>query len=409
MRKSTTRARGLQSIIILGLIVVLLATACTPATSSGEPQKVVEFGNITPLTGPASASEQLGFWGMEDYVRYFNEEGSIPGVTVEHSWIDTGFVVPNAISAYRKFVDRDVVCLISDHTEALPGIVPELEKDGVPMVTGLQSEYLIYPPGWVYGQSPTYAETFTAMADYIMENWQEQRPPRLAFMGSDTEFTWSPVAEGTKYAESIGMEILPTEIVPHVPLDTTGQLLRLKERGVDFVYIQMIPVVAVPILRDAERLGLMDKMQFTGAESSAGDIVIEALGAASDGYLFPKVVPYWDETELSGIQLMIDNQMKYYGREVSKRETPYILLWVTAAIICEAIKRAVEDVGYENVDGIAVKKALDDMKAYDVYDLVTIGYTPEDHRGSNKVAVYQIKDGKIVRITDWKEAPMLVP
>ena len=82
---------------------------------------------------------------------------------------------------------------------------------------------------------------------------------------------------------------------------------------------------------------------------------------------------------------------------------------IEQAIICEAIRRAVENVGYENLDGPAIKQAFDNTNDFDVDGLVTITYTPEDHRGSNKVAIYQVRDGKLVRASDWREAPLLVP
>ena len=68
-----------------------------------------------------------------------------------------------------------------------------------------------------------------------------------------------------------------------------------------------------------------------------------------------------------------------------------------------------ETVGYENVNGPAIKEAFDSIKDFDVDGLVTITYMPDDHRGSNKVAIYQVRDGKIVRATDWRNAPMLMP
>ena len=409
MKRGIAGRKGLQAILIVGLTGLLLLNACASAPMVSVEKKVVEFGNITPLTGPAAASEQIGFRSVEDSVRYFNEETGIPGVTIKHSWIDTGFQVPNAISAYRRFIESGVVCLFSDHAEALPAILPQLEEDGVPLLGGIQDEQLLYPPSWYYGVFPTYAETFTAMADYIMEIWQEERPPKLAFMGSDTAFTWNPVEQGTKYAEGIGIEMLPTEIVPHVPLDTTSQLLRLSEQGADFVYIQMIPAVAVPILRDAERLGFLDKMQFCGCEDSVGDALVKGAGTAAEGYLVPQTIPAWDETEVIGIKIMTDNQIRHYGKEVSGKYAAYPKVWKATAIICEAIKRAIGNVGYENLDGRAVKEALDSIKDFDVYGLGKITYTPEDHRGSDRLAVYQLKGGKVVRVSDWRKAPMLVP
>jgi ABC-type branched-subunit amino acid transport system substrate-binding protein len=69
------------------------------------------------------------------------------------------------------------------------------------------------------------------------------------------------------------------------------------------------------------------------------------------------------------------------------------------------MRRAIENVGYENLDGRAIKEALDGMKDFDVYGLASITYKPDDHRGSAKMAVYQVRGGKIVRVSDWREVP----
>jgi branched-chain amino acid transport system substrate-binding protein len=242
-----------------------------------------------------------------------------------------------------------------------------------------------------------------------MENWKEERPPRLAFVGIETQWGYEPRAEGTKYAESLGFEVLPPEIVPIVVLDATTQLLRLKDEGADFVYMHTFPSSLGPTLRDAQRLGLLAQMHFVGTETGMGESVIEMTGSASEGYLMSMIAPWFDEAEVPGIRLMIDKQMEYHGKVV--RDNAYRNGWILAAVVCEAIKRAVENVGYENVDGAAVKQALDNMKDFDIDGLVSVTYKdrPLDHRGITKLAIYEVRDGKIVRVSDWREAPSLVP
>jgi hypothetical protein len=202
--------------------------------------------------------------------------------------------------------------------------------------------------------------------------------------------------------------MLPMEFIPLVPIDATTQLLRVKERGADFVYISWLQLGSGPIMKDAERLGLLNEIQFTGFEYSVGKQMISMAGAAAEDFLVPNTLPSFAETDVPGIKLMLDTQMKYYGR-VKVEEPEYIAGWTGTAITCEAIRRAVENVGYENLDGPAIKEAFDSIKGCDVDGLCTINYTPDDHRGSNKLAVYQIRGGEIVRITDWRDAPMLVP
>jgi hypothetical protein len=99
--------------------------------------------------------------------------------------------------------------------------------------------------------------------------------------------------------------------------------------------------------------------------------------------------------------------MKYRGKV--EKETGYRNGFVVAAVACEAIKQAVDNVGYENVDGAAIKEALDNMEDFDVHGLASITYKdrPSDHRGITQAAVHQVQDGKIVRLSDWQELPKL--
>jgi hypothetical protein len=164
-----------------------------------------------------------------------------------------------------------------------------------------------------------------------------------------------------------------------------------------------------PVLRDAERLGLLGQMHFAGAELGMPESTIQMTGAASEGYLMAKVFPWFNETEVPGIRMMLDQQMKYRGTVA--KDSGYQAGWVMGALACEAIKRAIEDAGYDNLDGAAMKEVLDNMQDFDIYGVASVTYKdrPLDHRGITKLAVYEVKDGKIVRATDWREAPSLVP
>jgi branched-chain amino acid transport system substrate-binding protein len=405
MKNRIVPEKRLGIILAVALATLLLFTACTPAPM--EKGNVLEIGYIGPLTGAGASSEQLVLFGYLDYVRYFNEQEIIPGVSIKVQWADSAMSVSNFLSKYEIFKARGIPVMMSNESVGLAAFHSKFEQDQIPLCTTAANQELVYPPEWCYFRSPTWAEHFAVLADYIMENWHEDRPPRLAFMALDTDFGRQPIIEGTKYAQSLGIEMLPVEFVPFVPLDTTPQLLRLKQEEADFAYISSIIVTSGPILRDAERLDLLGQIHFCGMEYSYGERLIQMAGAASEGYFTPNTMPSFAETEVPGVKLMLDNEMKYHGKVGKDPEA--ISGWTIAAIACEAIKRAVENVGYENVDGPAMKQAFDSMKDFDVYGLLKITYTPEDHRGSTKIAIYQIKDGKIVPATDWREAPMLVP
>jgi branched-chain amino acid transport system substrate-binding protein len=397
------------AILAIALTALLLFTACAPSEGPlPGARKVVEVGEIGSLTGPGSSADQNFLFGVLDYAKYFNEQEMIPGVTVEIPWRDSARNMERWLSAYEALKARGVHVMMSNETLGLEPFQARVERDQITMYSGNPIQEMVYPPRWYYFRSPTWAEQFAVLAEYLMENWQEERPPKLAIITVDSSFG-RQVVRGADYAESLGFEILPLEFVPYVPIDSTTQLLRIREGGADFVYIQWLQLGSGPIMRDAERLGLLDQIQFTGLEYSVGRQMIEMAGAAAEGYLVPNTLPSFADTDVPGIQLMLDRWRQEHA-EPEPAGPEYIAGWVGTAITCEAVRRAVENVGYENLRGPAIKEAFDSIKGFDVDGLVTITYNPpDDHRGYDKIAVYQVQGGQILRVTDWRVAPMLVP
>ena len=393
------------AILLVALMALMLLTACQPAaTQPPVEKKVVEIGCMAGITGPGGTATQSAFWSLQDYNEYFNKEIGIPGVTLEVSWLDTRHELPLTISAYRRFVDRGMPIIVSfEHTDPFKSMC---ERDETPIIILPQSPFAMYPPGWLYAIFPTHPEALAVWCHWIMDNWKEDEPPRVAIMGTDNPMTHT-LLEAEEYVESIGIEMLPTEFVPWAPLDATPQLLRLKENGADYVMICPLWTTAVPIVNDAYRLGLTEKMHFAGIDYAFSETLVNVLGDAAEGHSVAMFSPWWEETEIPGIKLMQDLR-KEYGREFIFEGSDVHGLTIMA-VTCEAVKRAIEEVGYENLNGRAVKAALDGMKDFDVYGIRKITYTPEDHRGSAAVRIYQVQSGVVIPVSEWRNAPMFAP
>jgi ABC-type branched-subunit amino acid transport system substrate-binding protein len=406
MRKARVQGKWF-CVLAVALAALLLVTACASPTTPPTGEKVLEIGDLAQLTGGGASADQPCFMAVQDYVRYFNEEKGIPGVPIELVWRDSATDNAAFISGYRILADHGVPLIYSSSTNGLEATKSRFEKDQIPAVAGGATGPLVYPPGWVYCAWATQGEAATAVLDYFMENWNEERSPKLQFFVVDGSFGRGPAEEATRYAETIGFEVLPLELCGYVVIDATTQLLRIREREADLVYIQNIITGAGPIMRDAERLGLQENMQFAGTEWSVGEPLIEMAPVGVEGFLAARALPWFAETEIPGIKTMIDRQTRYHGKAEERPE--YMGGWVYGAIVCEAVKRALDDVGYENVDGPAVKRALEGMKDFDVDGMVKITFGPEDRRGTRDYAVYEVQSGKLLRVTDWREVPILVP
>jgi len=392
-------------ILAIGLIALVLVTACAPGPPV-EGKKVVEIGVIAPLTGGAATGAQLAVTCQQDYLRYFAEEMGIPGVTLKMIWADTALDPVKQVSALRRFVERGVVALVM--LEAATHLKSMVAKDELPMLALGITEDTMYPPGWAFSVFPTEAERFAVVADWIMENWQEERPPRVAFVTVDTAYGRDALPQSEKYAKSIGLEWVAPEFVSYVPLDVTPQLLRLSKTA-DFVYVGPIWTVVTPVLRDAERLGLTGEMGFCGMDATLTRGMVEKLGPAAEGYFVPRTYPVWTEMENPGIKWANEMWLRYHGPGVM--DDMYDSSIHHGIILPEAIKRAIEKVGYENLDGPAVREALETIEDFDPFGFgPKITYTnPEERRGSSWVKICQVQGGEVVARTDWREAPMLVP
>jgi branched-chain amino acid transport system substrate-binding protein len=395
------------AILAIALTILLLFTACAPGAPAEE-KKVVKIGAILPLTGPASTIMQVGFRNLVDYMKYFDEVGVPglelpPGVTIELIWGDSGYEAPRAVSVYER-MRQDVVYLEVASPVEDYAIKSRLQRDGIAAMTMAVDEDLVYPPGWFFTVFCTESERFAAVCDWIMENWEEERPPRVAMMGTDTPTGRAPEAMGTAYAESIGIEMLPFEVIPHMPLDVSPQLVRLEERGADYVYITTIWSAAIPILRDAERLGLLDKIRFgAGLEDNVAVPLIETLGPLAEGYFGARCFPWYEETPI-----LWDILREYEGRLDTSGGAACTLQFVPVMI--EAIRIAIEEVGYENLDSRAVKEAMYGIKDFDPHHIGRpVTYTREDHRGAPVLRIYEVRGGEVVPGSDWRDAPMLEP
>lgn len=395
------------ALVVMVLTAVILFTSCAPGAPGAE-KKVVKIGAILPITGPAAAIMQYGWRNMVDYYNYYNEKGVPglelpPGVTIELVWGDSGYEPTRAISVYER-IHGDVVCLhVASPVEA-HAVKSRLERDGIPAMTFAVDEVMMYPPNWFFSVFCTESERFAAVCDWIMANWHEDRPPRVAMLGTDTVTGRAPEVMGLEYAQSVGIEMLPYEVIPHMPLDVSSQLLRLKERGADYVYITTIWSAAIPILRDAERLGLIGKMRFgAGLEDNIAVPLLETLGPLAEGYFGARCCPWYEETPI-----LYEILRQHQGKLDTTGGGATTLLYAPVPI--EAIRIAIQKVGLENLDGRAVKEAFYDIKNFDPHGIGRpVTYTPEDHRGTPLTRIYEVQGGKVVPVTEWKEAHMLVP
>ena len=144
--------RGMLNMIRrIAILVMMASMVCfVSAVSAAEPIKV---GAAINLTGPASSWGQYHAKGQQDYFKYVNEvKGGVAGRKIEMILVDTGYKVPEAIAAVRKFADQSKVDIIATWG-AGEGLAakPIIQSYKIPTINFSTSWEILEPPiGFMY-------------------------------------------------------------------------------------------------------------------------------------------------------------------------------------------------------------------------------------------------------------------
>ena len=376
--------------LVFGLVAVTLSSA-VPAQA----QAPIKLGNLVDLTGPTADQGKDIAQGRTDAVQYFNERGGVNGRKIELVSVEYGFQPPRAVAAYKKFVEDDKVLLVLGYgtpdTEALR---PFISKDKMPYISGSYSGHLTDPSKTPYNfpGGIDYSSQIRIFLNYVKETWTDtSRKPRVAFIYADNAYGRAPIEVGRQYAKEIGVDLVDEEIIPTVLTDATSQLLTMKQKDPDFVYIntntQWVPVV----LKDSYKLGL--KTKYVGNNYGIDERTPALAREAAEGVMGIQDVAYWGDN-VPGMKTLMEFHQKHHPNDT--HNSPYMRGWLWTIMAAEAIKRA-----GANPTGEGVKKALETLKDFDFWGLAPpFTYTTEDHRPTMRARLVMVKGGKVVPLRE---------
>jgi branched-chain amino acid transport system substrate-binding protein len=199
---------------------------------------------------------------------------------------------------------------------------------------------------------------------------------------------------GRQFSKEKGIDVVDEEILPGVFQDATSQLLNTKQKGADYVYINVTTTGVSTVLKDAKKLGLNIKFGSNpyGFSESLPMVAKEAAEGVTG--VMPHV-PFGEK--VPGMNKLVEFHQKNHPGETA--DAIYVRGWCYVLVWGEALKRA-DKAGQLN--GPGVKAALETFKDFDLGGLTNpITYTTTDHRPSTKTPIYMIKDGKLKKVAEY--------
>ncbi|NQT31143.1 MAG: ABC transporter substrate-binding protein [Deltaproteobacteria bacterium] len=411
-------------LFIASMIIMLLAmplfAACPGEETTPPPEYTLYVGGGMSLTGAYAEDSAAVLAAIEDYVQYVNEtkmmapwrsETFPDNVTLEVLWRDDELNVEKALTIYEELKAKGMLVYRTSGSSTALALMDRLNEDRMGSPSALVSgPYLLSPPKTCLTIYPIYTDDLAAIADWFLENWTEDRAPRVAYLTADYPPGKSIlIPEMDAYLESIGYELVGTQLVPLVPTSPpTTQLLWLKENKVDLALCWMINPGSQPTIKEAVRLGMgtnLDyKITFGLAAPSHLPVFVPAMGAElSEGVVVAGSYPPLDDLATPGVAFCNDLQEMYHPNDMVTH-VMYEAGLVEAMVQVEALRLAMLEMPVEDLTPVDVL----DFGFFKITDLDTGGlsstplsYSSGNVEGVDEVRVDQALNGKIVKQGTW--------
>jgi branched-chain amino acid transport system substrate-binding protein len=365
--------------MIVGMICMGFAV-----NSGAQPIKV---GAVINLTGPASSWGQYHAKGHQDYTRYVNDvKGGVAGRKIDLTVVDHAYKVPEGVKLVKKFCEEKMDMLATWDAGTGIQVKPIIQEYKIPTINYSVPQSILQPPiDYMYLPFGSYILDSYAVLEYILAIHKGKDAPKVGLLTYNNVYGRTIHDPSKEYAAKNNINIVTIEEFPSATVDLTTEMLRLKEKGAEYIFMQLLPASIVPALKAADKVNY--KVPFFGTWTSTDpDFFNLGKGLIRDR-VFMQFCGVLPQDKTPGIKLLETLWARY--KSVDKFETSYWEGVVIAMIMERAMHRA--SGLYGKIDGENINKAMETFQNEDFGGLVPyVSYSKTNHEGSFK--------GRIVRI-----------
>lgn len=380
---------------------IALAGALGCVTGASADVTVCTWGTIT---GPDALVNGMTY-GTRDYLEFLNQtKGGIAGQKVRTLMLDGRYKLDEELKIYRRCADQEQAVVINGwSTGASKALRDQVQQDAVPFISESFASEVVNPEKYPYTfiAGPTYEQQMLiGLRDLV-----DKGGKKVVLMYSDNEYGRGPVnvVRQSGVIQKLGLQVVDLVEYRYDAQDMTAQLLRVKAKAPDLVYVQGSTPQLLVVLRDAAKVGLPAKL-FMGNLYNISPAIPEQLGAAAEGFRAVQAYAQYGEP----IPAM--KEIEAYGakNELEKKDIYFLKGWLKGKVIEAGIERVIrKNNGQPPADIKAFRKAVRDelegLKDVDVGG-ITPPFTYADHQGSVQARIAEIKNGEYVPVGPWIDA-----
>ncbi|MDP2848923.1 MAG: ABC transporter substrate-binding protein [Humidesulfovibrio sp.] len=374
----------------LGLSLALAAGGCggekKDDAAAVKPGGDIRIGGIIDLSGPTSSVGVPYAEGVKAGAAYINANGGIGGAKIVLDVQDDAYNVQQGLSIYKKFAQEKVAAIQGYGTAVTEALTRMAAKDEIPYFSASYSAHLTDPKTAPYNffTSADYSTQVRAGLKHFKANWKEARAPKLAFLYPDHPYGLAPIPAAKEYAAELGFEIVGEAAVDLKAIDATTQLLPLKDKKPDFIWIGGTTPSTAVILKDAKKIGL--KATFLTNIWGSDENLIKMAGDACEGAYSLQAAAVYGQ-DVPGMKALMETAKN------QPQMTHYVRGFVSMLVMGEGLRQAAAK---GPLTGKSIKAALEGMTDFDPMGLAPkVSFLPADHRPSMAVFLYKISGGKL--------------
>jgi branched-chain amino acid transport system substrate-binding protein len=365
----------IRRIVILAMVVGMI---CFGLAMTGGAQPI-RVGAVINLTGPASTWGQYHAKGHQDYFNYINEvKGGIAGRKIELTIVDHAYKVPEAVKYVKKFCEEKMDMIATWDAGSGIQAKPIIQEYKIPTINYSVDQTLLKPPvDYMYLPFGSYILDSYAVLGYIKAIHKGKEAPKVGLLTYNNAYGKTIHEPCKEYAAKNNINIVGIEEFPTRIVDLSTELLRLKSKGAEYIFVQILPAHIITAFKSADKINY--NVPFFGTWTATDpDFFKLGKGLIRDrlAMQFCGALP---QDKTWGIKMMEELWKKY--KSVDKFDTSYWEGVVVASIMERAFHRA--SGLYGEVNSETINNAMETFKKEDFGGLVPyVTYTKTDHEGS---------------------------
>jgi branched-chain amino acid transport system substrate-binding protein len=395
--------------VVIGVAAGATAVLGLAGTATAQ-QKEVIVGGMCDRTGPTQVNGVLICPAIQDYYDLINSQGGVEGYKIKYMEIDHEYKVPPAMEAYQREKGDGATSIMVYGSPQVQALNKKLEEDKIPGTSpgfgiAASADGKRYP--YLFPVAATYWSQGAAAVQFVKDKLGGSlKGKKIAYIFYDNPAGREPIPVIEDLQKIEGFE-LRTFAVPPPAVEMGAQVLDIAQRfKPDFVIDHLFGSGPGVAIKEFKRQGYpLSKVLALVWASGEQDIIGGGGWKVAEGYHTMSFAGVGDDYP---VRQEIRAMYKAKGKEPQKAMDSTVmynrgLLW--SAIHVEAIRNALKLNGGKQPTGEDVKKGFEQIKDFGLGGLVPpLQVTAADHQGGGWVQIFQVKDGKFVKQTDWFRA-----